>query len=42
MFFRQKFGLYHVNYTSEGRERTPKLSAEFVRQLNLYKTIPLP
>lgn len=36
----EKFGLHYVNFTSPGKERTPKWSADFIRNVNLHRIVP--
>lgn len=40
LLFSEKFGLFSVNMTSIRKERTPKKSAEFMRNLIERRTIP--
>ncbi|XP_019545090.3 myrosinase 1 [Aedes albopictus] len=38
--YSEKFGLYHVNFSSPGRERTPKLSSKLLQAVIKTRKIP--
>uniref|UniRef100_A0A1Q3FP67 Putative beta-glucosidase lactase phlorizinhydrolase n=1 Tax=Culex tarsalis TaxID=7177 RepID=A0A1Q3FP67_CULTA len=38
--YSEKFGLYHVNFSSPARERTPKLSSKLFRELIQTRVVP--
>jgi hypothetical protein len=40
IFHRLKFGLYHVNFTDQNRQRTPKLSAYIFSEINRKRRLP--
>uniref|UniRef100_A0A8D8CGY5 Myrosinase 1 n=1 Tax=Culex pipiens TaxID=7175 RepID=A0A8D8CGY5_CULPI len=40
--YSEKFGLYHVNFSSPTRERTPKLSSKLFRELIQTRIVPTP
>jgi beta-glucosidase/6-phospho-beta-glucosidase/beta-galactosidase len=41
MFFREKFGLIHVDFNDPERKRTPKKSAEVFSHIIKSKKIPV-
>ncbi len=41
MFFREKFGLFHVDFNDPDRTRTAKKSAEFFSQIIKSNKIPV-
>lgn len=41
MFFREKFGLFHVDFNDPDRIRTAKKSAEFFSQIIKSNKIPV-
>lgn len=40
MFYSEKFGLFSVNFTSENKERTPKQSAYFMKEVIEQRRLP--
>ena len=41
MFFREKFGLFHVDFNDPDRKRTPKKSAEVFSRIIKSNKIPV-
>jgi beta-glucosidase/6-phospho-beta-glucosidase/beta-galactosidase len=41
MFFREKFGLFHVDFNDPDRKRTAKMSAEVYSQIVKSNKIPV-
>lgn len=42
MFFRQRFGMHHVDFSDPARPRTPKSSAALYKQIIANNGFPAP